>query len=245
VPGDELEVCDEVCEGQYNEWYVCDESPTVGATTVIHPSCVKISEGEGAKLIVSPEDSGKRVLVVGRCPDPASPDGYGEPQLAAEATPPIDFPWRQYTHARWNGTIRYFGKLEFGAVDYDETVSYTTPWTTIPAQGLTLSGVWGCFSGSTPLEGPEFSVWQIPAANSTWRSGMTIKQTFPCEGGSLSAARLGPAPNPNACSSGALTVLRFGCVVRSFDFTYAIRGSFEFSNNASTVEATWEGRDPS
>jgi hypothetical protein len=88
LPGDELEVCSDVCEGQYNEWYLCDESPTVGATTVIHPSCVKITEGEGAKLIISPENSGKRVLVVGRCPDPASPDGYGEPQLSPY-TPPV------------------------------------------------------------------------------------------------------------------------------------------------------------
>jgi hypothetical protein len=89
LPGDELEVCDEACEGQYNEWYVCDESPTVGATTVIHPSCVKISEGEGAKLIVGDGDTGKRVLIVSRCPDPASPDGYGEPQLSPYS-PPVE-----------------------------------------------------------------------------------------------------------------------------------------------------------
>jgi hypothetical protein len=83
LPGDELEVCSDVCEGQYNEWYLCDENPTVGATTILHPSCVKITEGEGAKLILGNGDAGKRVLVVGRCPDPSSPDGYGEPNISA------------------------------------------------------------------------------------------------------------------------------------------------------------------
>jgi hypothetical protein len=82
MPGDELEVCEEACEGQYNQWYVCDDEPTLGASDTIPASCKKISEGEGAKLIVSPEESGKRVLVVSRCPDPASPDGYGPPQIS-------------------------------------------------------------------------------------------------------------------------------------------------------------------
>jgi hypothetical protein len=116
-PGDELEVCDAVCEGQYNEWYLCDESPTVGATTVIHPSCVKISEGEGAKLIISPDNLGKRVLVVGRCPDPSSPDGYGEPQLSPY-TPPVG----------GEKGKNYWGKSVPGQDTRVQFVGYTGNW---------------------------------------------------------------------------------------------------------------------
>jgi len=85
LPGDEMEVCggSEVCEGMYNEWYLCP-----GSSTEINPSCTKVSQGVAVKYINANNSAGLRVFVRGRCPDPSSPDGYGPP-TDSEGTPPI------------------------------------------------------------------------------------------------------------------------------------------------------------
>lgn len=74
LPGDELSA-GEVCEGQYNKWYLVDENGNKQL----------VSSGVAAKyLILDPDLTGKRVYVVGCCPDPGSPSGYGECQESEE-----------------------------------------------------------------------------------------------------------------------------------------------------------------
>jgi hypothetical protein len=77
IPGDTL-IAPEICPGQYNEWYLC---PVDGGP------CQLVTEGEAAPYIVAGEASGFTVAVVGRCPDPGSPDGYGPPWNSAPTLP--------------------------------------------------------------------------------------------------------------------------------------------------------------
>jgi len=83
IPGDEMEVCEELCEGMYNEWYLCP-----GSSNDINANCTKVSQGVAAKYINANNSKGYRVFVRGRCPDPGSPDGYGPPNDSI-GTPPI------------------------------------------------------------------------------------------------------------------------------------------------------------
>jgi hypothetical protein len=78
LPGDTLTVTD-TCEGQYNEWYLC---PINNAS--VDSTCERVSEGVAAPYVIglNADLSGKRVFVCGRCPDPSSPDGYGESNCA-------------------------------------------------------------------------------------------------------------------------------------------------------------------
>ena len=74
LPGDEL-TFDPGCPGAYIEWYLCPSN----ILTTDGTSCEKLTEGEAQTLIVTPDMTGKQVFGVGRCPDPSSPDGYGQP----------------------------------------------------------------------------------------------------------------------------------------------------------------------
>jgi hypothetical protein len=69
-----------VCEGQYNEWYLVD--PTTGERR-------KVAEGVAAPYIIGEGDGNQQVEVTGKCPDPSSPDGYGEP-ISSGLTAPVD-----------------------------------------------------------------------------------------------------------------------------------------------------------
>jgi hypothetical protein len=82
LPGDELSVSN-VCPGQYNTWYLVDTA--TGEETVV-------SEGVAAEYIIAdPDLTGKTVYVVGCCPDPGSPTGYGTCH-ESEQTEPIGEP---------------------------------------------------------------------------------------------------------------------------------------------------------
>ncbi|NBS67418.1 hypothetical protein EBT31_00695 [bacterium] len=78
LPGDEL-TASEVCPGQYNTWYLVDVA--TGEETVV-------SEGVAAEYIIAdPDLTGKTVYVVGCCPDPSSPSGYGGCHTSAQTEP--------------------------------------------------------------------------------------------------------------------------------------------------------------
>lgn len=77
LPGDEF-TASGVCDGQYNEWWLC---PIDG--TEITQDCQLVSEGVAAPYIIGNNASGKQVFVRGRCPDPSSPTGYGAPNDSA------------------------------------------------------------------------------------------------------------------------------------------------------------------
>jgi len=71
LPGETLGTGN-VCDGQYNEWYLCPVD-----NTEINQDCQLVSEGVAAEYVVSNDALGKRAFVRGRCPDPSSPDGFG------------------------------------------------------------------------------------------------------------------------------------------------------------------------
>jgi hypothetical protein len=73
LPGDTL-TAGEVCAGQYNDWYLCPNN-----SSNVSDSCELVESGIAASYIADPTGTGKKVFVIGRCPDPSSPDGYGPP----------------------------------------------------------------------------------------------------------------------------------------------------------------------
>jgi hypothetical protein len=87
LPGDELEVCAGTCENPKSEWYLCPPEIifTDGA------SCEKIEPSLAGKLLVTPDMTGKKLWLIGSCPDPGSPDGYGEPNTSSP-TPTVGEP---------------------------------------------------------------------------------------------------------------------------------------------------------
>jgi hypothetical protein len=60
------------CPGAFIEWYKVNINTNVST---------KIGSGIGATLAVTAalQEEGVRVVGIGRCPDPSSPDGYGPP----------------------------------------------------------------------------------------------------------------------------------------------------------------------
>jgi hypothetical protein len=86
LPGDTL-TAGEVCSGQYNNWYLCPNS-----SLNVSGSCEMVASGVGAPYIPDPTTTGKKIFVIGRCPDPSSPDGYGTPNESggkAIGDPPV------------------------------------------------------------------------------------------------------------------------------------------------------------
>ena len=67
VAGDTLTTSN-ICTGMLTEWYLV---PNNGGANIL------VSSGVAAPFLVGPEATGFSVSAIGRCPDPASPDGFG------------------------------------------------------------------------------------------------------------------------------------------------------------------------
>jgi hypothetical protein len=134
LPGDELEVCAETCENPKAEWYLCP--PQIIWTD--GTSCEKIEPNEAEKLLVTPDMSGKKLWLIGRCPDPASPDGYGEPQVS-EPTPPVGGPYPNfYDPAGTQTYLTLLGTTNFNTLEGDGFSFIRVPPTPDPTRYFEL-----------------------------------------------------------------------------------------------------------
>jgi hypothetical protein len=76
--GSEL-TANNVCPGAYVEWYRCPTGNNNNASTVAD-QCTLVTGGvEELNYTISDQDGGHHITAIGRCPDPGSPSGYGEP----------------------------------------------------------------------------------------------------------------------------------------------------------------------
>lgn len=67
-----------VCPGAYIEWYRCPTSNSNASS--VAANCTKVSQGsEQFTYTVTGQDPGYHIIGVGKCPDPSTPSGYGEP----------------------------------------------------------------------------------------------------------------------------------------------------------------------
>lgn len=216
-----------VCPGAYIEWYRCPKgTDPVNAELV----CEKVNEGsEVFTYTLTQPDIDHEIVGVGRCPDPSTPNGYGEAFVIGKSEP-IEPDVTQYQYARFVGSITR--ETPSGTT----TQSVTSPWRNYAG---VVDGLWlgGLISGDpviscNPPSGP--SLCGSPNTQNPWRSTVSARGLF----GSSPAIHYigGTSPFPPA---GDPTYTNFGWV--NF-INITIAGKWEFSNNQSTVLQQWDGR---
>lgn len=185
----------------------------------------------GSDLVLTSSDIDYWIIAEASCPDPGSSDGFGD-RFPIGVTNLVEPDTTLYTYARWNGTINNAGSV----------TSYTSAWVNY-SNYLTICGLSGCgfapayitaeygAGGILLLVGP--AIGPVP-----WRAAVTAKATQAGSfGGSFRLGGLAQNANLAPCSNDApsLSITLDGIK------TYTVSGSWEFSNNQSTVLRTWKG----
>jgi hypothetical protein len=190
-------------------------------------------------LVITSDDIDYIMYAEYRCPDESQPDGLGTP-VPAGNTNPIEPDFTQYDYARWNGTVdNPFSPSESG--------SKTSSWIDISSftssDFLTCGHAW-IIAGSTPLSSSSFYFgWSFPEIGPVpWRASAATSRTD--NGTSLVPSSMGGigvngnnAPNP-----GNSPYVSIGAAPNTAATTWSYSGKWEFSNNQSTVLASWSGR---
>jgi hypothetical protein len=228
IVDDELSY-DPGCAGAFIEWYLVNAA---GART-------KVSEGVAASYIVKPPDIDNQVLGIGACPDPGSPTGYGT-LVESAFTEPVEPNILSYAYVRWNGQL----------VSDGSTTNYTSAWSNITgftsSDFLTIGPLSACsFLTNVGFIAPgtdaRFS--SVPAIGPiAWRAQVSVTTSGlgPLTG-EFGLGGLGLNQNAlNTCAA-ILPAVKFA-IGSSSSATYSVTGKWEFSDNASTVLAEWEGR---
>ena len=170
LPGDTL-TAGEVCAGQYNKWYLVNVA--TGEKTLV-------SSGVAASYtILDPDLTGYYVYVVGCCPDPGSPSGYGEcnesdeQEIGEPPVPPLYCPGgsssgSQGTYSRLVNVGEGLGSFNFsfqaftikdrfvisGAASYDSGFVSGGATVSVPK---TSTGAWVTVTVYAPTSGTAWS----------------------------------------------------------------------------------------
>ena len=80
---DEISACEELCETSEDDWWVC---PTEEFDDAV---CYQLEPYSDGKYYADETTENKFIHLFKRCPDPASPDGYGEPTAATPIPGPL------------------------------------------------------------------------------------------------------------------------------------------------------------
>jgi hypothetical protein len=80
---DEISACEELCEASEDDWWVC---PTEEFDAAV---CYRLEPYPDGKYYADETTENKFIHLFKRCPDPASPDGYGEPTAATPIPGPL------------------------------------------------------------------------------------------------------------------------------------------------------------
>ena len=215
VAGDILTI-PEICPGMKTNWYLCD--PNGGCTLVA-------SGLELVELIVLPEYTDFTIYGEGCCPDPGSPSGFAQCVETAN-TPPVEPDTTQYQFVRWVGTISRPGS----------SIQHTSSWRSMGinnAAVYTLGGLFNCV-GATAIDSPL-------GFSSAWRAIAILEYPNGRAGfNTLGFGKLGSASNPNGCGLDDFPNIRFINEPAGAKLIHA--GKWEFSNDQSTIEVSWEGR---
>jgi len=253
-PGGKAEVGDTLtfdpgCPGAYIEWRLIDTA--TGEITVV-------SAGVAAPYIIGGEGSGKQVVGVGKCPDSSSPTGYGPEIVSTPLQIEEAFDPSIYSYVRWVGNVTYAYADQLVETPYfRETGLYTSAWTLLDTVGGVKSvivivniagasvapagqrewGASGTYTFANPPANRNGAVAYIRKYNSSNGAYTDIVAPIP---GLFAMSETGhyigqTVPRP----PGAFPF--FLPLVESSDTIQTFAGNFEFSNDASTVLATWEG----
>lgn len=210
-----------VCPGAYIEWYRCPTGVSISGDGDNVPSlCQQVSAGsEEFNYTLTSQDVNNTIYAIGRCPDPSSPDGYGN-RFTVGSTNPVAPNFSQYQYVRFVYTIvrRYLPE------GVSETTTGDTDWFTFSTVNPPyIKGKAGTLEG----EG-------TPFVGSAWRSSASAR--FVVSFRNLELGGVGNVSTGPGIDDGTLRV--------GGDFGYTwfeYSGSWEYSNDASTVAETYIG----
>lgn len=216
-----------VCPGAYIEWYRCPKGENVGLTPAnAELVCEKIDEGsELFNYTITATDIDYEIVGVGRCPDPSTPNGYGEPFVIGKSEP-IEPDLPSYTYVRWKGTY---------ISGSGQPIPYTSDWYSFTEPpGVTTVGIYFCFGSTCAFQDPNNPTAQsrfspVPAIQVDWRASITT--TVIGTWSTFGSVNMNVDPLPILSLS------------PNIGNVYSAVGVWEFSNNASTVLVSWEGRN--
>lgn len=223
--GDNVEIpaSDLACDGR-----VCfyRQDKTTGERTL--KECVNKPISGPYQSSITTDDIDHFIVAIGQCPDPSDPSGFG-PEINLGQTESVNPDPTQYSYVRFKGTTQ---------IGSNTPSQITTQWTAVTSS-IGLRGLFGCLIGATPITGTSSDGVLVGPCDSfrQWRSAVWAVAGV-ASGGVLA---LGGITN-HACggSTGGGAFLRFGAS-QSENTTYKIVGVWEFSNDQSTIEATWNG----
>lgn len=223
--GDNVEIptSDLACDGR-----VCfyRQDKTTGERTL--KECVNKPISGPYQSSITTDDIDHFIVAIGQCPDPSDPSGFG-PEINLGQTESVNPDTTQYSYVRFKGTTQ---------IGSNTPSQITTAWTSVTSS-IGLRGLYGCLIGATPITGTSSDGVFVGPCDSfrQWRSAVWAVAGV-ASGGTLA---LGGITN-HACgsSTGGGAFLRFGGSPVT-NITYKIVGVWEFSNDQSTIEATWNG----
>jgi len=171
-----------------------------------------------------------------RCPDPSQPDGLGTP-VAAGNTNPVEPDFTQYNYARWKGD----------SINNPDQGPQTSAWIDIStftsSSFLTCGHAW-IISGNQPLGPNSYDGWSFPVIGPIpWRASASASRAAGI--GSIPPSHMGGVGvNANASPSNPANgpYVSIGAAPGEPAKTYSYAGKWEFSNDQSTVLASWSGR---
>ena len=217
-----------------------DEARTTPNRTLIQ--CETLGESgweSGASLVLTNDDIDHYIIAEATCPDPSSPDGFGEPSIIGVTEPAIP-DLTQYQYVRWNGSISTDGVVTIieggGYYEYNGAL-YSGPY---GIRGLVYKP--GSEPGTEILSNEIYDA--VPIGFVAWRATVTAYKFANGGSGSFSFGGLqGPGAiwEINYPEYMNTPVIR-GSVPNNSPHTYIINGRWEFSNTSTGDPlVTWEG----
>jgi hypothetical protein len=189
--------------------------------------------------VLTNDDIDHYIIAEATCPDPSSPDGFGESSVIGATEPAIP-DLTQYQYVRWNGSISTDGVVtivEGGSYYEYNGALYSGPY---GIRGLVYKP--GSEPGTEILSNNIYDA--VPIGFVAWRATVTAYKTANGGSGSFSFGGLqGPGAiweinDPQFMNT---PVIR-GSVPNDSPHTYIISGRWQFRNTATGDPlAVWEG----
>lgn len=188
----------------------------------------------GASLVLTTSDIDYIIYAEALCPDPSTPSGFGVP-IPMGNTNPVTPDITAHQWVRWKGALRNTNGVVTQAQSpfYRKGVNYD--------DYMTIGPVFGCgMFGSTPLAS-DSSTSCPPIGPVPWRASVTTTNKGVVNPtGNWSIGGLGNDGNgPSCITSTYFMSIAWGGTVPGR--TISVIGVWQFSDNGSTVVATWQG----
>ena len=206
-----------------------DEARTAPRTLIQCQTLGNSGWESGASLILTNDEIDHYLIAEATCPDPSSPDGFGEPSIIGITEPGVPDIY-SYQYVRWQGIV--IGTSGFPVAGVTLWAANVSPTT------FAIHGLWGCVS-NTEVSASESTSCPPVGAVSPWRASVSTTNITTNPTGSFALGGFySPCfsglqsypPNPGIAFSGTVA-----------GRTISVSGVWQFSNNQSTVLAEWGG----